>query len=34
MFWDKVSLSVSGYPVVTMRVVVYTISMEKAWLTV
>jgi MSHA biogenesis protein MshJ len=34
MFWDKVSLSVTTYPTVTMRLVVYTISLEKVWLTV
>jgi MSHA biogenesis protein MshJ len=34
MLWDKVNLSVGDYPMVTMRVVVYTISMEKAWITV
>ena len=34
MFWDKVSLSVTSYPNVTMRLVVYTISLEKVWLTV
>lgn len=34
MFWDKVSLSVTTYPSVTMRLVVYTISLEKVWLTV
>ena len=34
MFWDKVNLSVTTYPTVTMRLVVYTISLDKAWLTV
>jgi len=34
MFWDRVSLSVTAYPTVTMRLVVYTISLEKVWLTV
>ena len=34
MFWDKLSLSVTVYPSVTMRLVVYTISLEKVWLTV
>ena len=34
ILWDKVNLSVGDYPTVTMRVVVYTISMEKAWITV
>lgn len=34
MFWDKLSLSVTTYPSVTMRLVVYTISLEKVWLTV
>lgn len=34
MFWDKVNLSVTIYPAVTMRLVVYTISLDKAWLTV
>ena len=34
MFWDKVNLSVTEYPTITMRVLVYTISLEKVWLTV
>lgn len=34
MFWDRVSLSAGAYPTVTMRLVVYTISLEKIWLTV
>lgn len=34
MFWDKVNLSVTTYPTVTMRLVVYTISLDKIWLTV
>ena len=34
MFWDKVNLSVTTYPTVTMRLVVYTISLDKVWLTV
>lgn len=34
MFWDKVKLSATAYPSVTMRFVVYTISLEKVWLTV
>jgi MSHA biogenesis protein MshJ len=34
MFWDKVSLTVSEYPVITMKLIVYTISLERAWLTV
>lgn len=34
MFWDKLKLSVTTYPTVTMRLVVYTISLDKAWLTV
>jgi MSHA biogenesis protein MshJ len=34
MFWDRVSLSAAAYPTVTMRLVVYTISLEKVWLTV
>ena len=34
MFWDRLSLSVTTYPTVTMRLVVYTISLDKAWLTV
>lgn len=33
MFWDKVNLSVTIYPAVTMRLVVYTISLDKVWLT-
>jgi len=34
MFWDRVKLSVTTYPTVTMRLVVYTISLDKIWLTV
>jgi len=34
MFWDRVNLSVTTYPTVTMRLVVYTISLDKVWLTV
>ncbi|MBI4293692.1 MAG: hypothetical protein HY661_19620 [Betaproteobacteria bacterium] len=34
MFWDKLSLSAKDYPNVTMRFTVYTISLEKVWLTV
>lgn len=34
MFWDQVNMSVTAYPTVTMRLVVYTISLEKTWLTV
>ena len=34
MFWDRVNLSVTAYPTVTMRLVVYTISLDKIWLTV
>ena len=34
MFWDRVNLSVTTYPAVTMRLVVYTISLDKVWLTV
>lgn len=34
MFWESVSLSAAAYPAVTMRLVVYTISLEKVWLTV
>jgi MSHA biogenesis protein MshJ len=34
MFWDKLSLSAKDYPNVTMRFIVYTISLEKVWLTV
>jgi len=34
MFWDRVSLSATAYPTVTMRLVVYTISLQKVWLTV
>ncbi len=33
MFWDKLSLSAKDYPNVTIRFTVYTISLEKAWLT-
>jgi MSHA biogenesis protein MshJ len=34
MFWDKVHIAVTAYPTVTMRLVVYTISLDKTWLTV
>ncbi|MBI2319413.1 MAG: hypothetical protein HYU75_21045 [Betaproteobacteria bacterium] len=34
MFWDKVNLSVTDYPTITLKVMVYTISLEKVWLTV
>lgn len=34
MFWDKLQMSVTAYPTVTLRLVVYTISLEKTWLTV
>lgn len=34
MFWDKLSLSAKDYPNVIIRFSVYTISLEKAWLTV
>jgi MSHA biogenesis protein MshJ len=34
MFWDQMSLTVGVYPSVTMRFVVYTISLDKVWLTV
>ena len=34
MFCDRVNLSVTTYPTVTMRLVVYTISLDKVWLTV
>lgn len=34
MFWDKLNLSAKDYPNVTMRFTVYTISLEKVWLTV
>ena len=34
MFWDKMTLTVTAYPNITLRLVVYTISLEKVWLTV
>lgn len=34
MFWDKVNLSAGEYPTITLKVMVYTISLEKVWLTV
>ena len=34
MFWEQMSLTVGAYPAVTLRVVVYTISLDKVWLTV
>jgi len=34
VFWDSVSLSATAYPAITMRLVVYTVSLEKVWLTV
>lgn len=34
MFWDRLDMSVTAYPTVTMKLDVYTISLEKVWLTV
>lgn len=34
MYWEQASLAVGVYPEVTMRIVVYTISPDKVWLTV
>lgn len=34
MFWDRLNLSAKDFPNVTMRFTVYTISLERIWLTV
>ncbi len=34
MFWERISLSADDYPAITMKIVVYTISLDKDWLTV
>ena len=34
MFWDHLSITVGAYPSVTLRAVVYTISLDKVWLKV
>ncbi len=34
LYWGKLEMSVSAYPVVTLKLTVYTLSFEKAWLVV
>jgi len=34
LYWDKLQLSVKEYPVATMKLTIYTVSMDKAWLLV
>lgn len=34
MFWDKISLEVKEYPVATVTLTLYTLSLDKAWLSV
>lgn len=34
MFWDRVTLQVEEYPVAVMTLTVYTLSLDKIWLTV
>jgi MSHA biogenesis protein MshJ len=34
MFWGEVSLSVEKYPDAVMTLTVYTLSLDKTWLTV
>jgi len=34
LYWGKVEMSVSAYPVVTLKLTVYTLSFDKAWLVV
>lgn len=34
MFWDKMSLEVKDYPVATVTLTLYTLSLDKAWLSV
>ena len=34
LYWGRVEMSVSAYPVATLKLTVYTLSFEKAWLVV
>ena len=34
LYWGKVEMSVAAYPVATLRMTVYTLSFDKAWLVV
>ncbi len=34
LYWGKVEMQVSGYPVATLKLTVYTLSFEQAWLLV
>lgn len=34
LYWGKVEMSASGYPVVTLKMTVYTLSFDRAWLVV
>jgi hypothetical protein len=34
MYWTKIDLAVDVYPEVTMKLAVYTLSLEKNWLVV
>lgn len=34
LYWGKVEMTVSAYPVATLKLTVYTLSFEKAWLVV
>lgn len=34
LFWGKAEMSVTGYPVATLKVTVYTLSFDQAWLVV
>ena len=34
VYWDKVEVSVQEYPNVTLKLTLYTVSMDRAWLLV
>ncbi len=34
LYWDKLELSVQEYPVVTLKLTLYTVSLDRAWLLV
>ena len=34
MFWKEVDLAATDYPKITMKLTVYTLSLERAWLVV
>ncbi len=34
LYWGKVDMQVAGYPVATLKLTVYTLSLEQAWLVV